>query len=95
MKCGDAAVFNLSLLTSDVFAVIAAKFIFHETLSKMYFVGFFAILIGLVIYNQTVPPSEPNLPLDADEKIEDTSALIPSQTRQPSARVHVDRLVNV
>ncbi|GLE01647.1 hypothetical protein PINS_up010481 [Pythium insidiosum] len=57
MKSGDAAVFNLSLLTSDFFAVIAAKYLFGQRLSNLYFVGFTLIVIGIVVYNQSPPPS--------------------------------------
>ncbi|KAJ0395550.1 hypothetical protein ATCC90586_007775 [Pythium insidiosum] len=57
MKSGDAAVFNLSLLTSDFFAVIAAKYLFGQRLSNLYFVGFTLIVIGIVVYNQSPPPT--------------------------------------
>lgn len=57
MKTGDAAVLNLSLLTSDFFAVVAAKYLFHETLTGLYFVGFTLIIIGIGVYNQSSPPT--------------------------------------
>ncbi|TMW60309.1 hypothetical protein Poli38472_000351 [Pythium oligandrum] len=77
MKTGDAAVFNLSLLTSDFFAVVAARFLFNEHLSSLYFVGFTMIVIGIVIYNRSPPPTT-----SLDDKMEaaegTTATLLPS-----------------
>ncbi|CEG44727.1 solute carrier family 35 member f2 [Plasmopara halstedii] len=56
LTTGDAAVFNLSLLTSDFFAVVAAKYLFDEELSGLYFVGFVFIFIGVIIYNRSTSP---------------------------------------
>ncbi|KAF1329748.1 Drug/metabolite transporter, partial [Globisporangium splendens] len=65
LKDGDAAVFNLSLLTSDFFAVVAAKYLFNEELSWLYFVGFSMIIAGLLIYNRSDAPTS-----DLDDKLE-------------------------
>ncbi|KAJ8555027.1 hypothetical protein ON010_g9456 [Phytophthora cinnamomi] len=57
LTTGDAAVFNLSLLTSDFFAVVAAKYLFNEELSSLYFVGFSLIIAGVSVYNRSAPPT--------------------------------------
>ncbi|KAL3669631.1 hypothetical protein V7S43_005016 [Phytophthora oleae] len=57
LTTGDAAVFNLSLLTSDFFAVVAAKYLFNEELSSLYFVGFSFIIAGVWVYNRSPPPT--------------------------------------
>jgi hypothetical protein len=57
LTTGDAAVFNLSLLTSDFFAVVAAKYLFSEQLSSLYFVGFSLIIVGVSVYNRSAPPT--------------------------------------
>ncbi|KAG3120858.1 hypothetical protein PI124_g835 [Phytophthora idaei] len=57
LTTGDAAVFNLSLLTSDFFAVVAAKYLFNEELSSLYFVGFSFIIVGVSVYNRSAPPT--------------------------------------
>ncbi|KAF4320288.1 hypothetical protein JM18_005056 [Phytophthora kernoviae] len=57
LTTGDAAVFNLSLLTSDFFAVVAAKYLFDEELSNLYFVGFSLIIAGVYVYNRSAPPT--------------------------------------
>jgi len=46
-----ATVFNLSLLTSDVYAIIAGIFIFNYVPSGLYFLAFAAIVAGLLLYN--------------------------------------------
>ncbi|KAH7474088.1 hypothetical protein PRIC1_014401 [Phytophthora ramorum] len=55
LTTGDAAVFNLSLLTSDFFAVVAAKFLFNEDLTGLYFIGFSLIIVGVSVYNRSTP----------------------------------------
>lgn len=57
LTTGDAAVFNLSLLTSDFFAVVAARYLFSEQLSGLYFVGFSLIIAGVSVYNRSAPPT--------------------------------------
>lgn len=49
--------FNLSLLTSDFFAVVAAKYLFNEELSWLYFVGFTLIIVGILVYNRALTPT--------------------------------------
>lgn len=78
LKDGDAAVFNLSLLTSDVFAVVAAKYLFNEELSWLYFVGFALIIVGVLVYNRALTPTT-----DLDDALEakqrTTARLLPVQ----------------
>ena len=56
LKVADAAVFNMSLLTSDVWAVVASYVIFRAPVSYLYFVAFAIIAGGLVLYNCQPPP---------------------------------------
>ncbi|KAH1156781.1 hypothetical protein GYH30_051539 [Glycine max] len=42
---------NLSLLTSDMWAVLIRIFAYHEKVDWMYFVSFGAVTIGLIIYS--------------------------------------------
>lgn len=63
LQDADAAVFNLSLLTSDFFAVVAAKYLFDEELSWLYFVGFSLIIAGILVYNNSLAPTT----TDADD----------------------------
>lgn len=49
---GDAAMFDLSLLTSDVWAVIASYVLFQSPPSLWYFIAFIVIVIGLGIYSK-------------------------------------------
>jgi solute carrier family 35 protein F1/2 len=48
---GGAAFFNLSLLTSDVYAILFGVFLFHKVPSPFYFAAFGIIIGGLLLYN--------------------------------------------
>jgi hypothetical protein len=51
LQRADATLFNLSLLSSDLWAVVAALWLFSAKLSALYFVALALIVAGLVIYN--------------------------------------------
>ncbi|KAM9993420.1 hypothetical protein ACTFIZ_011375 [Dictyostelium cf. discoideum] len=55
MEIAGATVMNLSLLTSDMFGIIVAIFVFDRDLSWLYFLSFFVICSALVIYNLSAP----------------------------------------
>ena len=55
IRVADATLFNLSLLTSDVFGVAAGVFLFHERPSLLYFLAFACTIAGLVIYHKSTP----------------------------------------
>jgi solute carrier family 35 protein F1/2 len=52
MRTADATLFNLSLLSSDVFGLLAGVFLFGERLSPYYFGAFVLTIGGAVVYNQ-------------------------------------------
>lgn len=58
LRLCDATLFNLSLLTSDVWAILAAYLLFGSQLSVLYFVSLALIVGGLVIYNRAPPQSK-------------------------------------
>eukprot|EP01084_Bolivina_argentea_P196697 337180_1 len=51
MQYSSAVVFNLSLLSADFWAVLAAVFLFSVTLNYLYFVAFVTIIGGVIWYN--------------------------------------------
>ncbi|KAK7244927.1 hypothetical protein RIF29_39756 [Crotalaria pallida] len=51
LKLGGSAIFNLSSLTSNIWAVIFKVFIYHEKVSWLYFLSFAIIIVGLIIYS--------------------------------------------
>lgn len=55
LKTSDAALFNLSLLTSDVYAVIFSFFVFGYTVSWLYFVALFLAVTGVLLYHTAGP----------------------------------------
>ncbi|KAK3445581.1 hypothetical protein EUGRSUZ_A01517 [Eucalyptus grandis] len=46
-----AAMFNLSLLTSDMWAVVVRIFIYHQQVDWLYYLAFAVVVVGLVIYS--------------------------------------------
>lgn len=62
LKIGAMAV-NLNLLSSDFFALLVGLFVFQYTFHALYFVSFFLIIFGLVIYNLWPPVSRAAAPL--------------------------------
>lgn len=74
LKGGDAAMFNISLLTSDIYALVFAIFVEHATLNWLYFAAFVLIFLGIVLYH-----SQP-IPTKAEES-RDSQLNVDSPTR--------------
>ncbi|XP_030508219.2 uncharacterized protein LOC115722968 [Cannabis sativa] len=51
LKTNGSTMLNLSLLTSDMWAVIIRIFAYHEKVDWMYFLAFAAVSVGLIIYS--------------------------------------------
>lgn len=51
LKMSGSTMLNLSLLTSDMWAVLIRIFAYHEKVDWMYFIAFAAVAVGLVIYS--------------------------------------------
>lgn len=51
LKISGSTMFNLSLLTSDMWAVLIRMFAYHEKVDWMYFIAFAAVAVGLVVYS--------------------------------------------
>lgn len=56
LQAADATVFNLSIMTSDVWAVLASYLIFDESVPGLYFLAFVIIFGGLLIYHRSADP---------------------------------------
>lgn len=57
LKMSGAALFNLSLLTSDMWAVIIRIFFYHQQVDWLYYLSFAIVALGLIIYSLTEPSS--------------------------------------
>lgn len=51
LKISGSTMLNLSLLTSDMWAVLIRIFAYHEKVDWMYFIAFAAVAVGLVVYS--------------------------------------------
>eukprot|EP00931_Biecheleriopsis_adriatica_P008873 TRINITY_DN110009_c0_g1_i1.p1 TRINITY_DN110009_c0_g1~~TRINITY_DN110009_c0_g1_i1.p1 ORF type:complete len:362 (-),score=66.28 TRINITY_DN110009_c0_g1_i1:40-1083(-) len=56
LQVADATLFNLSLLTSDVYSILYSWQVQHRQISKVYGVAFATTLSGLVLYHTQPPP---------------------------------------
>ncbi|CAM8983587.1 unnamed protein product [Rhodiola kirilowii] len=51
LKLSGAAMLNLSLLTSDMWAVLIRIFAYHEKVDWLYFIAFATVAVGLIVYS--------------------------------------------
>ncbi|GJR03577.1 solute carrier family 35 member F1-like protein [Tanacetum coccineum] len=59
LEASGATLFNLSLLTADMWAVVIRVLIYHQKVDWLYYVSFLFVGIGLIIYSKTEKyPSE-------------------------------------
>lgn len=56
LQQGDAVLFNLGLLTSDVYAVVFSYFFSGYLVGWLYFVAFALVIVGLVLYHSQPQP---------------------------------------
>ncbi|KAK6146289.1 hypothetical protein DH2020_020158 [Rehmannia glutinosa] len=69
LKISGSTMLNLSLLTSDMWAVLIRIFAYHEKVDWMYFVAFAAVAVGLIVYSGG-DKKDQNTAEVADEEIE-------------------------
>ncbi|KAK2972510.1 hypothetical protein RJ640_000757, partial [Escallonia rubra] len=70
MQMSGSTMLNLSLLTSDMWAVLIRIFAYHEKVDWMYFVAFAAVAVGLVVYSGGDKEADQNRAEVADEEAE-------------------------
>ncbi|XP_027350037.1 solute carrier family 35 member F2-like isoform X1 [Abrus precatorius] len=69
LKMSGATMFNLSLLTSDMWAVVFRVFLYHQKVDWLYFLAFAIVGIGLVIYSLVEKDSVP-APTTEDDNLD-------------------------
>ncbi|GMY25170.1 solute carrier family 35 member F2-like [Fagus crenata] len=53
LKLSGATMFNLSILTSDMWAVVIRIFFYHQQVDWLYYLAFAMVVVGLIIYSTT------------------------------------------
>ncbi|KAL7170481.1 hypothetical protein ACSBR2_035369 [Camellia fascicularis] len=53
LKMSGATMFNLSILTSDMWAVVIRIFFYHQQVDWLYYLSFAIEVVGLVMYSKT------------------------------------------
>ncbi|XP_045795967.1 solute carrier family 35 member F2-like [Trifolium pratense] len=69
LKLSGSTMFNLSLLTSDMWAVIFRVFFYHQKVDWLYFLSFLVVGIGLIIYSTAEKKSVPASVTTEDENL--------------------------
>ncbi|XP_039137833.1 solute carrier family 35 member F2-like [Dioscorea cayenensis subsp. rotundata] len=67
LKMSGSALFNLSLLTSDLWAVVIRICIYHEQVSWLYYLAYSVVAIGLIIYSFNDTGSAAETTIDDEE----------------------------
>ncbi|KAJ6973251.1 hypothetical protein NC653_033550 [Populus alba x Populus x berolinensis] len=70
LKISGSTMLNLSLLTSDMWAVVISIFAYHEKVDWMYFLAFTAVAVGLVVYSGGDKEEDQHCAYVADEDAE-------------------------
>ena len=58
IRLSSATVFNLSLLTADVYSLIYAVCFFGQHFEWLYVISFVSTLLGLALYTSAAPPHD-------------------------------------
>jgi len=67
-QCYGASLFNMSLLASNVYALLFSVFLFHQSLQWLYFLGFAFVAAGILLYSyQPVSKGSSLLTAEASE----------------------------
>ncbi|KAL6601770.1 hypothetical protein ACP70R_006083 [Stipagrostis hirtigluma subsp. patula] len=82
LKICGATMLNLSLLTSDMWAVLIRIFAYHEKVDWMYFVAFAGTAIGLIIYSYK----------GSKEAAEDTAQVTGAMDEEAAMENHMARV---
>ncbi|KAJ1704242.1 hypothetical protein LUZ63_004021 [Rhynchospora breviuscula] len=67
LKISGSTMLNLSLLTSDMWAILIRAFAYHEEVDCIYYVAFVAVAFGLVIYSSGKKENETTFYVSADD----------------------------
>ncbi|XP_057440598.1 uncharacterized protein LOC130732602 isoform X2 [Lotus japonicus] len=80
-----ATMFNLSLLTSDLWAVVFKIFLYHHKVDWLYFLSFALVVIGLIIYSTTEKDSTPALSATEDGNVDTEYQILDDEISTTSA----------
>jgi solute carrier family 35 protein F1/2 len=70
LQGSDSTLFNLSLLTSDLWAILAAVFFFDADLHPLYFLALALIVVGLLLYNTAPDAPSPHIGVELNDAAE-------------------------
>ncbi|KAL9247103.1 hypothetical protein vseg_020568 [Gypsophila vaccaria] len=104
LKTSGSTMLNLSLLTSDMWAVLIRIFAYHEKVDWLYFLAFAAVAIGLVIYSwgdkvegrarEAEKTGEGNTRVDQESGVQNSNEIVSTNSwrRGPNFDEHKDEV---
>ncbi|XP_069145741.1 uncharacterized protein [Solanum lycopersicum] len=87
LEMSGSTLFNLSLLTSDVWAVVIRTFFYKQKVEWLYFAAFALVVTGLIIYSKTEKDSV-NAPATNIEEANQRYQLLNEEEEQADHRHH-------
>ena len=94
LQVGDSTFFNLSLLTSDVYAVIFAYYFFGDIVPWLYFLGFGLVVGGLYMYYSCPKPVNIGI-LDCTGNDRSNSCMVRAEDRYNPLSTNCENNLNV
>ncbi|KAL8240125.1 hypothetical protein R6Q59_013480 [Mikania micrantha] len=81
LQASGATLFNLSLLTSDMWAVVIRVFLYNQKVDWLYYVSFLFIGVGLIIYSKSEKHSN-ELPQPENDNLDQSYQLLAEEAVQ-------------
>nr|XP_048320689.1 solute carrier family 35 member F1-like isoform X3 [Ziziphus jujuba var. spinosa] len=82
LKLSGATLFNLSVLTSDMWVVVFRIFLYHQQVDWLYYLAFAVIVMGLIVYSTT--GNDPvSVPYTEDGNPDDQYLLVNEENGEP------------
>ncbi|KAL9249778.1 Solute carrier family 35 member F2-like protein [Drosera capensis] len=83
LKLSGATLFNLSTLTSDMWAVVIRIFFYHQTVDWLYYLSFAIVVVGLIIYSQTEKDPAPTTSIEDENHTNGDYQALPEEIPAP------------
>ncbi|KAK6139918.1 hypothetical protein DH2020_026294 [Rehmannia glutinosa] len=82
LQISGATLFNLSLLTSDMWAVAVRTFIYKQQVDWLYYLAFVLVVVGIFIYSKTEKDADSN-PVLEEASLSPEYCLIDEENARP------------
>lgn len=88
LKMSGSTLLNLSVLTSDMYAVIIRIFFYNQQVDFLYYAAFAFVVVGLIIYSKAEKYVAPSLPSEDENSSRAYQQLLHEQSSDPQIDFH-------